>query len=41
MLGLTFFGETREAERIVTGDIHIVGLDNTVSSFYVYQAAVN
>ena len=37
-LGLTFVGETREAEVIVTGDIHIAGLDKGVS--YCLSAAL-
>jgi hypothetical protein len=35
-LGLTFVGETREADVIVVGDIHITGLDNEVNSFSLY-----
>jgi hypothetical protein len=34
MLGLTFVGQTREAELIVTGDIHLTGLDRQVISFF-------
>jgi flavin-dependent dehydrogenase len=39
-LGLTFVGETREAELMITGDIHIIGLDKGVSSaslLYSYE----
>jgi hypothetical protein len=39
-LGLTFVGETREADVIVVGDIHITGLDNKVDAL-LYSFALH
>jgi hypothetical protein len=37
MLGLSFVGQMQEAELIVTGDIHLTGLDRQVISLSLYH----
>jgi hypothetical protein len=41
MLGLTFVGQTHKEGLIVTGDIHITGLDREVISFSHYFSLVD